>query len=341
MQNAAFFIRYKLHHVIFWMLVTGIWFSLRAEDYPSDGMAMLVTLIKVADIALMIYITNYLLIPKLLYKQKYLWFAVVFIMMILSTSFIKMNILGRMLDNPSLYNWSVNIKERLYDNILPHFFLVIAGAAVQLMLDYQRLQQRMIETAKEKAEAELNFLKSQINPHFVFNSLNTVYFLINKDNAGAREALHKFSAMLRYQLYETGGEKIPIEKEIHYLKDYTALQQLRKDEKYTVGFTCGDDVRDFSIEPLLLIPFVENAFKHISHRQDAVNYVKVNMSKSNGCFHFKVENSREPVFSPAVNGGIGMTNVKRRLELLYPGKHELKVDKATEKFLVELTIQLS
>ncbi len=132
------------------------------------------------------------------------------------------------IDNPELYNWTSDIKARIYDNILPHFFLVIAGAAVKLILDYGNLQQRMAETAKEKAEAELNFLKSQINPHFVFNSLNSVYFLINKDNAHAREALHKFSEMLRYQLYEMNGEKIPIEKEIHYLKDYTYSAAVEK-----------------------------------------------------------------------------------------------------------------
>lgn len=322
------------------MLVTGIWFSLRSHEYPSERIAMLVTIIKVADIALMIYITNYILIPKLLYRQQYVWFAIVFITMILTTSFIKMNILGRLLDNPALYNWSVNIKERLYDNILPHFFLVIAGAALQLMLDYRKLQQRMAETAKEKAETELNFLKSQINPHFVFNSLNTVYFLIDKVNTSAREALHKFSEMLRYQLYETKGEKIPIEKEIHYLKDYTDLQQLRKDEKYAVEFNYSNDVKEFFIEPLLLIPFVENAFKHISHRQESINYVKIEMSRMNGAFYFNIENSKEQVFSSPANGGIGMANVKRRLELLYPGKHELSVHETADKFLVELKLQI-
>ena len=132
----------------------------------------------------------------------------------------------------------------------------------------------MAELAKEKAEAELNFLKSQINPHFLFNSLNSVYFLIDKSNPDARQALHKFSDMLRYQLYEANGEKIPIEKEINYLQDYVHLQQLRKDENYKVQFNCSPDVKNFSIEPLLLIPFVENAFKHISHKTDGSNFVK-------------------------------------------------------------------
>src|SRR5690606_6549479 len=155
---------------------------------------------------------------------------------------------------------------------------------------------------------------------------NSVYFLIDRENTAARNALHKFSEMLRYQLYETGGERIPVEKEIHYLQDYMDLQQMRKDEKYSVDFHCDPDVQGFTIEPLLLAPFVENAFKHISHHPDKTNFVRVKLSRANGSFHFMVENSREDgVQTEKKSGGIGMVNVKRRLELLYPGKHELRI----------------
>src|SRR5438445_12586327 len=119
--------------------------------------------------------------------------------------------------------------------------------------------------AKEKAEAELGFLKSQINPHFLFNSLNSVYFLIDKNNAGARDALHKFSDMLRYQLYEIKDEKIPIEKEISFIRDYIDIQRLRREANCSVNLEIGKEVKGFSIEPLLLVPFVENSFKHLSH----------------------------------------------------------------------------
>lgn len=341
MHNAAFFVKYKLHHLFFWMLVLGTWFFLRMDDYGSRSLAFRVTAIKVVDLSLMIYITNYLFIPKLLYRKKYVWFTLAFIALVLGSSISKMNLLGRMTHNPALYDWTSNIKGRLYDNILPHFFLVIAGAAVKLMSDYGKLQQRMAETAKEKAEAELNFLKSQINPHFVFNSLNSVYFLINKDNPEARDALHKFSEMLRYQLYEMNGRQVPVEKEVKYLKDYMDLQQLRKDEKYAVQFQCSDAVRGFSIEPLLLIPLVENAFKHISHYNDKMNYVHVSMNRENGSFRFAVQNSRESQPSTEKQGGIGLQNVKRRLELLYPGKHELDIRETAGDFTVNLNIQLS
>ncbi|MBM3415223.1 MAG: GHKL domain-containing protein [Bacteroidetes bacterium] len=341
MHNAPFFLKYRLHHLVFWMLVFGVWFFLRADEYSRQSTAFKVTAIKVADLALMIYITNYVLIPRLLYKKKYGWFALGFVLLILTSSIIKMYILGRVTHNPALYDWSSDIKRRVYDNILPHFFLVIAGAAVKLVFDYRQLQQRMAETAKEKAEAELNFLKSQINPHFVFNSLNSVYFLINKDNSDARNALHKFSEILRYQLYEMNGEKVPVEKEIRYLKDYMDLQQLRKDDKYAVEFHCADSVKGFSIEPLLLIPLVENAFKHISHHRNGRNYVEVKMQRENGQFLFTVKNSKEHQPTTESHGGIGLQNVKRRLELLYPGKHDFKVSETAVVFTVSLNIRLS
>jgi LytS/YehU family sensor histidine kinase len=264
----------------------------------------------------------------------------VFVMMIFTSSIIKMNILGRLINNPALIHWTYNLRSSIYNNILPHFFLVIAGAAIKLLFDYGKLQQRMAETAKEKAEAELNFLKSQINPHFVFNSLNAVYFLINKENVLARETMHKFSEMLRYQLYEVNDTRIPIEKEIHYLKDYMDLQQLRKDDKYSVQFHCGPGVNGFSVEPLLLIPFVENAFKHISHHSQEMNFVKVDMLRVNDHFVFSVVNSKEDQPSVEKPGGIGLQNVKRRLELLYPGKHELKMRDENGEFFVQLNLQI-
>ena len=136
-------------------------------------------------------------------------------------------------------------------------------------------------------------------------------------------------------------EKIPIEKEIHYLKDYVDLQQLRKDEKYNVEFNCADNVKGFNIEPLLLIPFVENAFKHISHHSSEVNFVKVDMQRSNGVFSFSVQNSKDVLPSTEVSGGIGLPNVKRRLELLYPNKHDLKVHENNETYSIKLNLQVS
>jgi sensor histidine kinase YesM len=334
--------RYKLHHLLIWTIFGTIWFYLRYQDYTTTGIAVMVTLIKTFDLALMVYTANYFLIPQLLYRKHYVLFAVAFLSMIVVSSISKMYILGYITENPSLLNWSGKIKSRIYDNMIPHLFLVIAGVSFQLLFDYNRIQKRLAEVARERAEAELNFLKSQINPHFVFNSLNSVYFLIDKNNTEARRALHKFSEMLRYQLYELKNEKIPIEKEIGFLEDYIGLQQLRN-ENCTIRLRIDSEMKSFSIEPLLLIPFVENSFKHLSHfNNGSTNEVDINLCKKNGSMKFHVRNTTEGSAGKEIHssGGIGLANVKRRLELLYPQKHELKTWEQDGWFDVSLTIKM-
>ena len=341
MRNRNFFFRYNLQHVCFWLLLFGLWYYFRYQDYSSRALAAKVTLLKVADLAFMVYVTNYLLIPKLLYKKKYFLFAITFVAFVFASSVGKMWIEGQMMHNPQLFNvFHGNFKIRFYDNVIPHFLLVITGASFKLLLDFARSQRRLGEMAKEKAEAELNFLKSQINPHFLFNSLNSVYFLIDKQNAHAREALHKFSDMLRYQLYECNDDKIPIEKEISYLQDYVALQKLRRETHDEVQFVCSASVKGFSIEPLLLMPFVENSFKHLSHFGGGKkNLVNISADKANGEFHFSVTNTIEHTSTKDSMGGIGLKNVKRRLELLYNGKHELQIKENDNLFTVDLKLK--
>jgi two-component system LytT family sensor kinase len=339
MQNRGL-LKYKIHHVFFWLFVCGIWYFLRYQDYETPRQAAIVTYVKVTDLAALVYLSNYVLIPQILYKKRYVAFVAIFIVLVFISSLIKMNIIGRVIHDENMVHFTGNLKTRIYEYVIPHIFLVIAGMAIKLMFDYSKLQQRMAETAKEKAEAELNFLKSQINPHFVFNSLNAVYFLIDKNNAEARNSLHKFSDMLRYQLYELNGDKIPVEREVSYLKDYVDLQKLRKDKNYLVEFTSSPSVAGFSIEPLLLIPFVENAFKHISHYPEKGNFVKLDLSRSNGHFNFSIENSKEPIATMEKQGGIGLVNVKRRLELLYPGKYSLNINDKGDLYKVELRLSL-
>lgn len=343
MSKNKFIIKYKLHHVLFWMGVFGIWYYLRYQDYATAEIALGITFVKVAALATAVYITNSLLIPKLLYKKKYLFCISTFLLLLLVSSMIKVFLIGEITNQPDLFSFSGNLKTRLYENFISDFFLVLTGASFKLIFDYMQMQQRLAEIAKEKAETELNFLKSQINPHFLFNSLNSVYFLIDKNNPEARTALHKFSEMLRYQLYEMmNGKNIPIEKEIRYIEDYVDLQKLRKDEKYTVQFDCSPEVKGFSIEPLLLIPFVENAFKHISHKNDSTNFITLNMQRSNGEFQFFIKNSKEANQRTTESyGGIGLNNVKRRLELLYPGKYELEIQDTDEIFSVDLKLKIN
>ncbi|MEP7252989.1 MAG: histidine kinase [Ginsengibacter sp.] len=339
-MNQSIFIKYKLHHLIFWLGVFGLWYYFRFQDFPTKMLAIKVTVVKVADLALLVYITNLILIPKLLYKKKYLIFSLVYLVMIATSTFWKINIIGNMVMQQEFNIWD-NFKTRVYDNFIPHVLLVSTGTALKLLVDYANAQRRIGDMAKEKAEAELNFLKQQINPHFLFNSLNAVYFLIDKNNEEARNALHGFSEMLRYQLYECNGEKISIEKELSYLDDYVNLQQLRKAENFEIKFIHADSVKDFFIEPLLLIPFVENSFKHLSHFETEVNEVHIEVNKTDNRLILDVRNTKRTASNGNAVGGIGLANVKRRLELLYHGKHKLSIKDDETWYKVNLEIDIS
>jgi two-component system, LytTR family, sensor kinase len=334
------FLKYKLHHLLFWLLLFAAWHFFRYQDYPRST-GLWISLLKVTDLALMVYLTNYLLIPQLLYKKRYWIFGISFLSIIAASSILKMYLLGQLMNNPRAFDFSSNIKGRIYDNILPHILLVSTGAAFKLVNDQFKAQKRVLELVKEKSSAELNFLKSQINPHFVFNSLNAVYFLIHKENTAARETLLQFSDLLRYQLYDCNEPTVPIEKEVAFLRDFVRLQELRKGEQYDFQLTISDTMKGFSIAPLLLIPFVENAFKHLSHHGHQSNYARIELDKKGNVMSLVVINSKdnqqkktEPL------GGIGLANVKRRLELIYPGKHQLHISDTAKEYSVSLLLTI-
>jgi two-component system, LytTR family, sensor kinase len=331
--------KYKLHHLLVWALLFAGWYYFRAKDFPGTRIALEVTAIKIMVLAALTYFSSYVLVPKLLYRKKYLLFSVIYVVVIFSAGLLKLSIIIHLIyPRTSPFD---NFKTRVYDNIIPLFLLVSTGVAFRLIRDYLVSQRRLTEIAKEKAETELKFLKSQINPHFLFNSLNSIYFLIDKQNTAARNTLLQFSDLLRYQLYECNTDHIEIEKEIAYLNDFIRLQQLRKDHHYEIKVAVGENVQEFRIVPLLMLPIVENAFKHISHHSDDRNFIHIDLSRSNGTFHFTVENSKEvnPMVEPG-GGGIGLNNVKRRLDLLYAGKHSLQVEDKDGTFKVNMQLDI-
>jgi two-component system LytT family sensor kinase len=334
-----YLIKYKLHHLLVWAILFAGWYYFRAKDFPSQQLAVQVTAIKVTILAILIYTTNYLLIPQLLYKKRYWQFFFLYLAMTIGIGLLKLKIIMALV-YPGLEPFA-NFKTRFYDNIIPVFLLVTTGAACRLIKDYLQSQRRLSEIAQEKAQTELKFLKSQINPHFLFNSLNAIYFLIDKQNTEARKTLLQFSDLLRYQLYDCNADTIAIETEVAYLQDYIRLQKLRKDTNYEVAVNIQSEIKGFQIVPLLLIPFVENAFKHISHHQNSKNFVHVELAKNNGSFSFCVENSKENQLQKTLlPGGIGLINVKRRLELLYPDKHQLEIHNNDNTFKVQLELKI-
>lgn len=197
---------------------------------------------------------------------------------------------------------------------------------------------------KEKVKTELEFLKAQINPHFVFNSLNAIYVQIDQSVEGAKETLAKFCELLRYQLYDCETDQIAIEKEIQYLKNYIELQKIRRTSRYKIDFEFPDSLKGFTIAPILLSTLIENAFKHVSNWKEKENTIRVELVKENETLLLTVVNTKNggPVrYGQLFKNGIGLKNLRRRLDLIYPGRHELQIQESEHLFTAKLKLSLN
>lgn len=224
-------------------------------------------------------------------------------------------------------------------------FLLVTSTLLgfRFLKDRMQAQTMLEDLEKEKIDAELSFLKAQINPHFLFNSLNNILFQIDKSNTGARETLLKFSDMLRYQLYDCSSDRIEIEKELQYIRNYIEIQMLRKTDQYECDLKVSDSVKNFKIAPLLLIPFIENAFKYVSNHSTKKNNISIEMDFINSEFVFSIVNDKDNIQSSTIkeNAGIGLLNVKRRLDLLYGQKSTLVISDVPNKYKVQIKIEVN
>jgi two-component system, LytTR family, sensor kinase len=196
------------------------------------------------------------------------------------------------------------------------------------------------EMENEKLVSELAFLKSQVNPHFLFNNLNNIYSLANKKSDDAGRAIVMLSELMRYMLYDSSAEKIGLEKEVEYLKNYIELQKLRIRGEAEIFFDIEGSMVGKNIEPMLLEPFVENAFKHsdIFQRNSSI-FIELKVTEDS--IYFKVKNSVGRIkHSKDKNSGIGLQNIRRRLKLLYPQRHNLTIEENPDHFTVELNLFL-
>ncbi len=203
-------------------------------------------------------------------------------------------------------------------------------------------EQRHINEAliKEKVAAELSLLKSQVQPHFIFNTLNNIYMLSLKNSPLTSDMIYRLSALLSYMLYDTKRTFIEIEKEIDYVKNYINLEKIRYGERLDVQLNVFNNVRGVMVTPLLFLPLVENAFKHgVSNAVDD-SWIHIDISLKKKTLVFKVENSviKEKYTANDFGSGLGLENLKRRLEILYPNRHELKVMNDDCSYLATLKI---
>ena len=198
-----------------------------------------------------------------------------------------------------------------------------------------------MQTEKEKLTAELQLLKAQVHPHFLFNTLNNLYALTLRKSDGAPEMVLKLSGLLSYMLYECNATEVPLEKEIRMLENYVDLEKLRYGSRLDVSLNFTGDIRGKTITPLLLIPFVENAFKHGSSEQLEQAWISLDLAVEGNRMSFKLVNSKDANESPGGGaGGIGLVNVRKRLELIHANNYELKITPQEETFLVYLSLEL-
>lgn len=232
-----------------------------------------------------------------------------------------------------------------FGNAMPAVFASLTfSLCIKMTRVWIQTQRRQQLLEKEQLETELNFLKQQFNPHFLFNTINSIFFLIHKKPDTASGSLARFSDLLRYQLYECNVPRIALIKEINYLKNCIELEKLRQNENVRVSLELDDYPGDeLCIAPFMLVTFVENAFKHVSKEPGLPNWITIRLKVDRHRLNFFVSNSKSPGTIGTVfhNSGIGLKNVRRRLDLLYPGRHELKIESDGVSFEVHLDLDLS
>jgi two-component system sensor histidine kinase AlgZ len=221
-------------------------------------------------------------------------------------------------------------------------FIVLFVGMLRFAVDWFELEGKRKELENEKLLAELNFLKAQINPHFLFNTLNNLYYLAYTKSENTTEVIAKLSQMMRYMIYESNHAQVPLSKEIEYMENYISLERIRLNNQIPIEFSVRGQVENAWITPLIFITFLENAFKHGVSSDNPGAWVKISIEVSDGQCYYRVENSRPQKRQEAnEKSGIGLQNVRRRLELSYPEKHELTLEEKTDRYTVNLKLNIT
>ena len=326
---------------MFWAGLYVAWIALFQNHALVVSRTLTVEFCYLVFIAANYYFNSRFTIPRLLYRGRWLAFALLLSAGVLVTALLRVPLALAL--NRHLFHLAgprPGAMEIALNSLLNIFVWTVCLVAVKLAADKIRLRRYLEATEKEQAKNELALLKAQLNPHFLFNSINSIYGHIDKTNPEARSMLLGFSEMLRYQLYECNTERVAIDKEINYIRNYVALQQARKEESLVVCVDIREAVKGCSIAPLLFISFIENAFKYVSNSDDRENRVEVLLDKQEDDLIFHMFNTKDTGLRRPSHKGIGLANVKRRLELLYPGRHQLVIEDGNDYFKVNLTLGL-
>jgi sensor histidine kinase YesM len=333
-----------LQHLVFWVLSFFVFLNLFKTGHRPGKIDYVYTLLFHLSLLPPVYLNLKWLLPWLAKRNTWLLYAALLIVLILVFSW---------LNYMFFQSWSSVLLPGYF--FISYFTLAEVGiffityialtSLIKLSKSWfsvNELQRRLLESEKEKVQMELKALRSQINPHFFFNTLNSIYSMTLEQDGRLPNTVLQLSDLMRYFLYESKGEFVPLEKEIAVLKDYISLQRLRSRETLDTVTDIQGGTSGLHIAPLLLITFVENAFKHGAKGSTGQTYVHLSLKTEGQALHFRLENNigtGEEITAPH-HKGVGLENVKRRLELLYPGKYRLQTGQQENSFVVQLYLQM-
>ncbi|RFM28277.1 sensor histidine kinase [Deminuibacter soli] len=342
-----------LLHLLFWMvyllqdsMLEFLWVSPSVQHYSTSQqwwMAMHAGACLLLPKLLFTYCVIYFTIPALL-QGKRLWREIGKGLLLLCVTIVAYRLVAQYYMNVYVYP-DIFKPSPLFSPVLVLFAFMdigcVSGIAITLKLLRTQLgaKEREKNLVKEKLETELRFLRNQINPHFLFNTLNNIYALARKQSPQTAPVVLKLSQLLRFMLYESGSGQVTVAAEIRVLNDYLELEKIRYNNRLQLQFSLNVDDETRLIAPLLLLPFVENAFKHGVSESRFHSFVHIQLTLQNGLLTFQIENTCENG-NAAISDKIGLSNVRRQLQLMY-GEHHLQISNGTDTFSVHLTINLN
>ncbi|RNC83651.1 MAG: hypothetical protein ED557_07645 [Balneola sp.] len=345
------FIRKYLLHFLLWSIYFTLFFFVANEQFTLINALLVASIITFVH-ASIFYVNYTYLIPSLYFRGKNLLYLFSVVIVLCTFVFIGAVALEGliqpqpvplfMMNNPNDFS-SVEppIFLRLIPISVPAIMLLMVSFILKKTEHSQLVEQELEQLKTQNFETELKFLRSQINPHFLFNSLNNIYSLSVTKSEKTPDMLVKLSSMLRYLIYECNVDKVSLEKEIEYISNYIELQKLKDDQISNIHF--NHQGNNAEISPMLLMPFVENAFKHSKIEDTDKSWIDISLEvKESGKLCFKVENSIPPIpTTKDETGGVGIANVKKRLQLLYPERHSINFFEDIYQYKIELSIELN
>lgn len=351
----SWFYRFKLYHIPFWCIYHYVWLTvafgnpLKAANNIFDSPYGIKYSFYVIFEALAVYFNLYFLMPRLLEKRKFTLYFISLSLTVLATAllivfgyYFSSFATGKSLK--ALYGEGGNCFYYFMGYALPSAFASMTLAmTIKLTNNWLQTERTQQLLEKDKLETELKLLKQQFNPHFLFNSINSIFFLIHKNPNKASDSLAKFSDLLRHQLYECNDPQISLSKEIGYLTNFVELEKLRQGSSLKVEVeTPGAFLDHLGIAPFILMTFVENAFKHVSQNSTG-SWIRIRIASNGLYLNLQVANSKsaQDNETSTAHKGIGLNNVKRRLDLVYPGKYILDLADNHDEFEVRLGITLT